>query len=146
MLLFGAIVVLNLIGLVMVLSASSVGLHRPRERLALLRPAGVSAVVGGIVLFIVTMRVDYRRWRGWRPRLPSAVVALVAVLVPGVGVNVNGSSRLDRPGAPAAALGVGQAGPLVLVADLIARRQAWVDDPHTVRSRSASCSAWSPSC
>jgi cell division protein FtsW len=91
-------------------------------------------VVGGIALFLVTVRVDYRHWRrlavlGWF----GVVGLLVAVLLPGVGVNVNGSSRWVD-------LGVIQLQPsefaklvtLLVVADVVARRQAWVEDIHKV--------------
>ena len=133
-LLFGVLAILNLVGLVMVLSASSVvGLHRDGSSWHYFsrQLIGVSA---GMVLFLVTMRVDYRYWR----RLALAgyvgvVVLLVAVLIPDVGVNVNGSSRwvdlglLQLQPSEFAKLAV-----LVLLADVVARRQAWVDDVHKV--------------
>jgi cell division protein FtsW len=134
LLLFGVLGILNLLGLVMVLSASSVvGLHREGSSwFYFLRQ--LVGVVGGIVLFLVTVRVDYRRWRrlavlGWC----GVVGLLVAVLLPGVGVNVNGSSRWVD-------LGVIQLQPsefaklatLLVVADVVARRQAWVEDAHKV--------------
>jgi cell division protein FtsW len=134
LLLFGALAVLNLLGLVMVLSASSVvGLHRNGSSWHFFGRQ-MFGVVGGSMLFLLTLRVDYRYWRRLAPLgYLGVVVALLAVLVPGVGVNVNGSSRwID--------LGFIQLQPsefaklalLVLVADLIARRQAWVDDVHKV--------------
>jgi cell division protein FtsW len=133
-LLFGVLAILNLIGLVMVLSASSVvGLHREGSSWYYFSRQLIG-VAGGIALFVVTVRVDHRRWRALAPVAYFGVVALlVAVLVPGVGVNVNGSSRWVD-------LGLMQLQPsefaklatLVVVADLIAKRQAYVDDVHKV--------------
>jgi len=133
-LLFGVLAILNLLGLVMVLSASSVvGLHREGSSWYYFSRQ-LLGVVGGMALFLVTMRVDYRRWRRYAVLgYGLVVVLLVAVLVPRVGVNVNGSSRWVD-------LGLLQLQPsefakiatLILVADLIARRQAWVDDAHKV--------------
>jgi cell division protein FtsW len=93
-LLLSLIAVLNLIGLVMVLSASSVESLRQYgspwyyfERQALWLILGTAA-------FALTARTDYRRWRRIGPvALLAAVLLLFAVLVPGVGINVSGSSR-----------------------------------------------------
>jgi cell division protein FtsW len=79
---------------------------------------------------IAVMRIDYHRWRRWSiPALGLSIVLLMLVLVPGVGMNVNGASRW---------LGVGpfslQPGELakltvlLFVADLLARRAAWIGD------------------
>jgi cell division protein FtsW len=134
LLLFGVLATLNLVGLVMVLSASSVvGLHREGSSWFYFSRQLIG-VVGGTILFLVTIRVDYRRWRNVAMLGYLGVVGLlVAVLVPGVGVNVNGSSRWVD-------LGFFQLQPsefakiatLFVVADLVARRQAWVADPHKV--------------
>lgn len=133
-LLFGVLAILNLIGLVMVLSASSVvGLHREGSSWYFFSRQ-LLGVIGGVVLFVVGLRVDHRRWRALAPLAYVVVLGLlVAVLVPGVGVNVNGSSRWVD-------LGILQLQPselaklvtLVVVADLVAKRQAWVDDLHKV--------------
>ena len=86
--------VLNLVGLVMVLSSSSVESIRAygspwhffaRELLWLTVGAGV---------FVVAFRIDYRRWRVLAGlAMVAAVALLAAVLVPGVGVSVGGASR-----------------------------------------------------
>lgn len=133
-LLFGVLGILNLVGLVMVLSASSVvGLHREGSSWFYFTRQLIG-VVGGIVLFMITVRVDYRRWRSLAALGYLGVVGLLlAVLLPGIGVNVNGSSRWVD-------LGVIQLQPsefaklatLLVVADVVARRQAWVEDPHKV--------------
>jgi cell division protein FtsW len=134
--LFAVLAVLVLIGLVMVVSASSV---------VALRQTGSSwhyfgrqlvGVGGGLVLFLVTVRIDYRVWR--RLALPFyglTTAGLVMVLLPGFGVHANGSARwID--------LGIIQLQPsefaklstLLVVADVLTRRQAWIFDPkRTVR-------------
>src|SRR3954470_19444528 len=129
-LLFAVIVVLNLIGLVMVLSASSVtALHHEgssyyyfeRQLLWL----GLASVA-----FFVALRLDYHRLRKLAvPLLVASIGLLVVVLIPGIGANVNGSSRW---------IGVGtfgiqpsefaKLGMLIFAADLLARRAAWIDD------------------
>lgn len=133
-LLFAVLGALNLMGLVMVLSASSVtALHREGSSWFYFSRQLIG-VVGGIVLFLVAVRVDYRVWRRVAPLLHVGVlVLLLAVLVPGVGVNVNGSSRWVD-------LGFFQLQPaefaklttLLVVCDLCARRQAWVATPRRV--------------
>jgi cell division protein FtsW len=48
----------------------------------------------GLVVLVVTCRVDYRRWRRFGvPLLIVSVVLLLVVLVPGIGVSAGGSSR-----------------------------------------------------
>lgn len=93
-LLLALVSVLNMVGLVMVLSSSSVESIRQygtpwhffaRELLWL--------VLGGVVFF-VAFRIDYHRWRAFaRLGMVAAIGMLVAVLVPGVGVSVSGASR-----------------------------------------------------
>src|SRR5262249_48646569 len=81
------VVVLNLIGLVMVLSASSVEsiqLHGSPwyyfERQVLWLSLGAAA-------FLVTLRLDYRRWRQLGPLVVAGTIALLlAVLLPGFGI------------------------------------------------------------
>jgi cell division protein FtsW len=94
-LLLGALVgTLSLLGLVMVLSASFVtDLHRSGDAWLHLRRQAVY-LLGGVVAMVVTLRIDYRRWADWAtPMLGAAVLLLVAVLVPGVGVTANGATR-----------------------------------------------------
>jgi cell division protein FtsW len=75
---------------------------------------------------ILVARVDYRRWRKWAtPLLIGSLLLLALVLVPGVGVRVNGAQRWIGAGpltfqpAELAKLTL-----LVWVADLLARRAA----------------------
>jgi cell division protein FtsW len=88
------LVVLNLTGLVMVLSASSVlsisqygspWHYFERQLLWLFVGAGA---------FVVALRVDRRRWRRFAtPCIVISLLMLVAVLVPHVGVSAAGASR-----------------------------------------------------
>jgi cell division protein FtsW len=129
-LLFAVLVVLNLIGLVMVLSASSVVAleHQGTPYYYFLRQ--VMWLVGGTAVFLLTLRVDYRRWRRLSlPFLAITVFLLLLVFVPGLGVNANGSSRW---------LGYGNFGiqpsefaklsVLLFAADLLARRRHLIAD------------------
>lgn len=93
-LLVSLVVILCLIGVVMVLSASSiVSLHqfgtpwhffgRQLMWLAL-----------GTVGFLVALRVDHRRWRRLAPiAMYTTIGLLLVVLVPGIGVSASGASR-----------------------------------------------------
>lgn len=85
---------LDLIGLVMVLSASSVeALARYGSSWVFFEKQLLWVVLGAVAM-VLTMRVDYRRWRRWSLPLVGASLALLfAVLVPHVGVSVSGSSR-----------------------------------------------------
>lgn len=93
-LLIGVVVVLNLVGLVMVMSSSSVESIRQygspwhyfeRDLLWMLIGSGV---------FVAGYKIDHRRWRRWgRPAMIVSCVLLLAVLVPHVGVSVSGASR-----------------------------------------------------
>lgn len=124
------VTVLNMIGLVMVMSASSVISVRESgapwsyaARQALWTGIGLAALVG-------TLAISIDFWRRWRKVwLAFALGSLVLVLVPGLGVTVNGAQRW---------LGAGplQFQPsefakfalLIFVADLLARRSDHIDD------------------
>jgi cell division protein FtsW len=94
LLLVASVAVLNVVGSVMVLSASSVASLNDYgsawyffERQAVWTAVGVAALM-------ITARVDYHAWRRWvRPLLVVSGVLLVAVLIPGIGVEVAGSRR-----------------------------------------------------
>jgi len=92
--LLGLIVTLNLTGLVMVMSASSVvSLESYDTSWYYFKRQAIWAGIGTVAMLVI-QRIDYHRWRRWSaPALIGAVVLLVAVLVPGVGVNVNGATR-----------------------------------------------------
>ena len=82
------------LGLVMILSASSVtSFERYGSSFLYFKKQLVWAALG-LVSFFVFCRVDYRRLKGAGYALYAlAVMLLVGVLVPGVGVTVGGSSR-----------------------------------------------------
>ena len=93
-LLLALVAVLVVIGLVMVLSASSVEALRQYGSSWFFFKRQLLWVTLGSTAMAVTMRVDYRRWRPVAgPLLVVCCVLLLAVLVPGVGVRVGGSSR-----------------------------------------------------
>jgi cell division protein FtsW len=93
-LLVALMAVLSLIGLVMVLSASSIDslrqFHSPwhyfeRQLLWLVLGAGA---------FAVSVRIDYRWWRRLGPvAVGGTILLLLAVMVPGIGISAGGSAR-----------------------------------------------------
>jgi cell division protein FtsW len=128
--LLGIITTLNLLGMVMVLSASSVtALDTYGSTWYIAMRQGLW-LLAGVVMCVLVMRVDYHRWRPLAlPALAVSVLLLLLVLVPGVGMNVNGASRWLGYGpfslqpSELAKLTV-----LLFVADLLARRAAWMHD------------------
>lgn len=129
-LLASIVTVLNMIGLVMVMSASSVVSVRESgapwsyvARQALWTGVGVLALLATLAISIDFWRRHARAW------LLLTIGALLLVLVPGVGITVNGATRW---------LGAGplQVQPsefakfalLLFVADLLARRSDRIDD------------------
>ena len=129
-LLFAVIVVLNLIGLVMVLSASSVtALHQEGTSYYYFERQLIWLAIGSVA-FVLALRANLQRLRllAW-PLLVGTFGLLLVVLLPGIGSNVNGSSRW---------IGVGmfsiqpsefaKLAMLVFGADLLARRSAWMHD------------------
>lgn len=128
---------LTLFGLVMVLSASSVPSVHQYEQSPFYQFKRQAIWAGfGVVAFLGASRLDYRILR--RVAGPLMLVCfglLVVLLVPGVGINVNGSTRW---------LGYGplvvqpseltKLALIVFVADLLARRERRMDHPElTVR-------------
>ncbi|HUQ62906.1 MAG TPA: putative lipid II flippase FtsW [Acidimicrobiales bacterium] len=82
------------IGLMMVLSASSVEALRSYGGAWLFFERQAMWVGLGVIALIVVARVDYRVWR--RLAAPMVVVSLLLlalVLIPGMGISVSGSSR-----------------------------------------------------
>lgn len=97
--LFGVTLILSAFGLVMVYSASAVyamGRFGSDTHFALRQLVYLGA---GLVGMLVALHVDYRFWSRWsRPLLIVAVVLLIVVLVPGLGVRVGGAQRWFRFG------------------------------------------------
>jgi len=81
-------------GLVMILSSSSVAAAESYDSpFYFVKRQLLWAAVGAVVAFMIA-RSDYRRWRpvSWL-LLAASLVGLIAVLIPGVGIRVSGSSR-----------------------------------------------------
>ena len=94
MLLALTVAVLNIVGVVMVLSASSVSSLTDYGSPWYFFLRQLLWTLLGIVAFVVGIRVDYRSLRRFvRPLLIVSAVLLVLVLVPGIGVHVSGSRR-----------------------------------------------------
>ena len=130
LLLMAVVTVLCVIGLVMVLSSSSVDALRNYGSAWLFFNRQLLWLTVGTAALVFTSRVDYRTWRRFRvPLLAGCMGLLVLVLVPGVGIAVSGSSRW---------LGVGswriqpselcKLAVLLFIADLLARRADRIDD------------------
>ena len=92
----GALLVL---GLIMILSASLVSsLNTYGSSFTFFKKQVVWALIG-VAAFVVFSRLDYKRLRGWGYVLLAVVIVLLfAVLIPGLGTTVGGSSRWLRFG------------------------------------------------
>ncbi len=124
------VVVLNMFGLVMVMSASSVPAVRAGGVPWSLFERQLLWTVLGSIALLATLMVSVDFWRRFtKPFMAIAIGMLVLVLVPGIGVSVNGATRW---------LGAGplQIQPsefakfalLLFVADLLDRRSDKIDD------------------
>ncbi|MET1001187.1 MAG: putative lipid II flippase FtsW [Acidimicrobiia bacterium] len=88
------VTVLNVVGLVMILSASSVAALSNYGSSWYFFNRQLAWALVGAVAFIIAARVDYHAWRKLAPWLLGISVALlVAVLLPGIGIMVDGSRR-----------------------------------------------------
>jgi len=86
--------VLNIVGLVMILSASSVAALSSYGSSWYFFNRQLMWALIGAAAFIIASRVDYHVWRKAAPYLlVVAVVTCVLVLVPGIGIYVDGSRR-----------------------------------------------------
>ena len=93
-LLFGAVVALNALGLVMVLSVSSVTSLYAGQSTWFTFQRQLVWSVGGMVALVMMMRADYRQIKRYSNLLLAAtMLALVGVLIPGIGRTANGASR-----------------------------------------------------
>jgi len=97
--LFGVALILSAFGLVMVYSASAVyamGRFGSDTHFALRQLVYLGV---GLVAMLGALHMDYRMLARWsRPLLIAAVVLLIVVLVPGIGVRVGGAQRWFRFG------------------------------------------------
>jgi cell division protein FtsW len=124
------VAVFNLLGLVMVMSASSVvALDDYGSSWYYVTRQALWASIGAGTMILVS-RVDYHRWRRLAtPLLMGSLFTLGLVLVPGVGVGANGATRWIGVGAltfqpsELAKLTV-----LLWIADLLARRAAYMQN------------------
>jgi cell division protein FtsW len=92
--------VLNIVGLVMILSASSVAALSDYGSSWYFFDRQLIWAVGGVAAFVAASSVDYHVWRRLAPWLLGISVAgLFLVLVPGVGIMVDGSRRWLGAGA-----------------------------------------------
>lgn len=86
--------VLVFLGLIMILSSSMVSSLTSNGSSFFFLKKQLMWVVIGLAGFVAFMRLDYRKFRGMGYLLvPLVLLLLVAVLVPGVGTTVGGSSR-----------------------------------------------------
>lgn len=129
-LLLAIIAVLNLVGIVMVLSASSVIALRETGSSWYYFKRELAWVAAGTAVMLVTLRIDYRRWRRLAvPFLFVTFALVVLVLFPSAGVTVNGSSRwLDLGALTVQPSEFAKLAMMVFVADLLARRWKRRDD------------------
>ena len=135
----GSIVaLLTLVGLVMVLSASSVSLvHDGLSPWAYFVRQLLWAVIGTIAL-VTTMRVPYQRWRSWvRPALGVSYGLMVLPFIPGIGLSRNGARAWAQIGPigfqPSEFLKLAV---VLYCADLLTKRE---DRMHLVRSTMVPC-------
>jgi len=121
---------LCLLGLVMVLSASSVQALRDHGSSWYFFDRQLLWLAIGAAAMFLTARVDYTRWRKAAvPLLGIAMVLMLLVLVPGVGISVGGSSRwLGRGPIRMQPSELAKLGLLLFGADLLARRADQVRD------------------
>ncbi len=138
--LLAIIAALNLLGLLMVVSASSVSALDAYGSSWYFASRHLMWMMLGVGACVVVLRVDYHRWRRLAfAGLVGTTGLLVLVLVPGVGMEVNGATRwlgygpLSLQPSEVAKLTL-----LLFVADLLARRAAWMDNLHlTLRPAAA---------
>ena len=118
------VAVFNLLGLVMVMSASSVvALDEFGSPWYIVSRQAAWATVGAVVMILVA-RVDYHRWRRYAsPLLLGSLLTLALVLVPGLGTEANGATRwLGRGSLSIQPAELAKLALVIWVADLLARR------------------------
>lgn len=132
--LVSTVLVLNVVGLVMVMSASSVTAIDTYGSSWIFVKRHLAWTALGLLALAVVARLDYRALR--RVSVPLAVLSLgllVLVFVPGVGVRVSGASRwIGRGSLRFQPAELAKLALLLLVADLLARRAREVGDARRV--------------
>src|SRR4029079_18978883 len=130
MLLLPVVAVLNVIGVVMVLSASSVASLTDYGSPWYFFFRQLIWTVLGVAAFVVAVRIDYQRWtRFVTPLMIASAALLVVVLVPGVGIHVSGSRRwLGFDFVRFQPSELAKLALLLYAADLVSRRGQEVDD------------------
>ncbi len=130
MLLLAVVVVLNIIGVVMVLSASSVASLTDYGSPWYFFFRQLIWTVAGVVAFVVGVRIDYQRWQKLiAPLMIASAALLVIVLVPGIGIYVSGSRRwLGFDFVRFQPSELAKLALLLYAADLVSRRGTEVDD------------------
>jgi cell division protein FtsW len=128
--LLGTVAVCNVIGVVMVLSASSVASLTNYGSAWYFFQRQVIWTALGAAAFGIAARVDYHAWRRWvRPLLAVSGATLVLVLVPGIGVYVAGSRRwMGLGGFRFQPSELAKLALLVYAADVLTRRQRELHD------------------
>lgn len=123
-LLVGVVVVLNLVGLVMVLSASSILSLRQYGSPWHYFERQVVWLVIGTLTFVVAARVNPVHWRRFaRPAMGACILGLLAVLVPGVGRSAGGASRwLGTTSVQIQPSELAKVGLILFAADILDRR------------------------
>jgi cell division protein FtsW len=129
-LLVGIVGVLVVIGLVMVLSASSVQSQREYGSTWSYFLRQSIWTVFSVIACMVMARIDYRRWRPLIPvLLAGSFVLLVVVLVPGIGLQVNGArSWIGRGMFRMQPSELVKLALLLFCADILARRHNRMDE------------------
>ena len=133
-LLAAIVALLCTIGLMMVLSASSVEALRSYGGAWVFFTRQIMWVVIGSAVLVVAALADYHRWRRAVPLLLGlSFVLLILVLVPGVGITAGGSSRwLGTASFRIQPSEFAKLAVLLFGADLLARRFNRVSDWHSV--------------
>lgn len=92
--LLGAVILLALVGLMMVLSASVIISYERFGSNYVYFGRQVISFLVGVVVMLVTSLIDYRVWRKYAVVLLGfALVLLVAVYLPGIGTKIGGAAR-----------------------------------------------------
>jgi cell division protein FtsW len=128
--LLAIVAVLDVIGLVMVLSASSVQALRHNGSAWQYFGKQLMWVIAGSGVMVATMRFEYRRWQALaKPVFAGSLVLLALVLVPGMGVTVSGSTRwLGIGGWRMQPSEIAKVGVLLYCADVLTRRSGRMGD------------------